>query len=77
MQLRQRENKTRENSEYIYNVKSMNVHKMYNLFSINHNEILQKKNFFVLKQTVRMQSESVIIKKFQLTSLSLKRIIIF
>ena len=31
----------------------MNVHEVYNLFSINHNEILQKKNFFILKQIVR------------------------
>ena len=39
---------------------------MYNSFSISYNKILQKKNFLVLKQIVRMQSESVIIKNLNL-----------
>ena len=66
MQLQQCENKSRKNLKYTHNVKSINVHEMYNLLSVNHNEILQKKSFFVLKQTVRMQSESVIIINFNL-----------
>ena len=42
----------------------MNVYELYNSFLVNYNEILQKEIF--LKQTVRMQSESVIIKNFNL-----------
>ena len=66
MQLRQDENKTREHLKYTYNVKLMNVHEVYNSFSVNHNEVLQRKNFFVLKQTVRMQNKNIIIKNFNL-----------
>ena len=45
---------------------SMNIHDVYNFSSINHNKILKKENFFVLKQTLRMQSENVIINNFNL-----------
>ena len=45
---------------------SMNIHDVYNSSSINHNKILKKENFFALKQTLRMQSESVIINDFNL-----------
>ena len=45
---------------------SMNIHDVYNFSSINHNEILQKKSFFALKQTLRMQRENVIIKNYKL-----------
>ena len=44
----------------------MNIHKIYNSLSINHNEILKKENFFALKQALRMQSENVIINNFNL-----------
>ena len=44
----------------------MNIHDVYNPPSINHNEILKKKNFFALKQTLRMQNENVIINNFNL-----------
>ena len=45
---------------------SMNVHEVYNSSSINHNEILKKRSFFALKQTLRMQNENVIINDFNL-----------
>ena len=44
----------------------MNIHDVYNFSSINHNEILKKKSFFMLKQTLRMQNENVIINNFNL-----------
>ena len=45
---------------------SINIHDVYNFSSINHNKILKKRNFFTLKQTLRMQSENVIINNFNL-----------
>ena len=44
----------------------MNIHEIYNSSSINHNEILLKKNFFVVKQTLRMQNKNVVINNFNL-----------
>ena len=44
----------------------MNIHEMYNFLSINYNKILSKENLFVLKQTLRMLSENVIINNFNL-----------
>ena len=41
----------------------MNIHDVYNLSSTNHSKILKKENFFALKQTLRMQSENVIINE--------------
>ena len=45
---------------------SMNIHNVYNLSSVNHNEISEKESFFALKQALRMQSESVIVNDFNL-----------
>ena len=45
---------------------SMNIHDVYNPSSINHNKISEKESFFALKQTLRMQNESVIINNFNL-----------
>ena len=45
---------------------SMNIHDVYNLSSINHNEILKKENFLALKQTLRMQNKNFIINDFNL-----------
>ena len=44
----------------------MNIHGIYNPPSTNHNKILKKKNLFVLKQTLRMQSENIIMNDFNL-----------
>ena len=66
LQLQQRENKIQKNLKYIHNVKSMNVYEIYNSLSVSYNEILQRKSFFALKQTVRMQNKNVIIKNFNL-----------
>ena len=51
----------------------MNVHEIYNLLSVSHNEILQIKVFLILKQTMRMQNKSIIIKKLQLILFLLRR----
>ena len=32
----------------------INIHDVYNLLSINHNETLKKESFFMLKQIVRL-----------------------
>ena len=45
LQLQQCESETQENLKYTYNIKSMNVHKVYNLLSVSHNKILQRKSF--------------------------------
>ena len=45
---------------------SMNVHEMYNSSSINYNKILSKESLFVLKQTLRMSNENVIMNDFNL-----------
>ena len=44
----------------------LNVYDEYNFSSINHNEILKKESFFVLKQTLRMQNKNIIINEFNL-----------
>ena len=44
----------------------MNVHEVYNLLLINHNEITSKENFTILKQTLRIKDENVIINDFNL-----------
>ena len=44
----------------------MNIHDVYNFSSINYNEVSKKNFFFALKQTLRMQSENVIINDFNL-----------
>ena len=45
---------------------SMNIHDVYNSSSASHNEISEKRNFFALKQALRMQNESVIVNNFNL-----------
>ena len=44
----------------------MNIYKVYSLSLINHNKILLKENFFILKQALRMQSKNIIINDFNL-----------
>ena len=44
----------------------MNIHEMYNFLLINYNKILSRKSLFVLKQTLRMSNENVIINNFNL-----------
>ena len=44
----------------------MNIYNIYNLSSVNHNEILKKESFFALKQTMYMQNKNVIINDFNL-----------
>ena len=71
LQLRRQNKKNAQNSMNIQsnlmNVSySMNIHDVYNSSSINYNEISEKENFFMLKQTLRMQNENVIINNFNL-----------
>ena len=71
MQLQQQ---NEENAQNLMNTQSnsmnascsMNIYDIYNFLSINHNKISKKKNFFALKQTLRMQNENVIINNFNL-----------
>ena len=44
----------------------MNIHEIYNSSLINYNEISLKENLFILKQTLRMSNENVIINNFNL-----------
>ena len=66
MQLRQQSEKFSQNSMNTQKICSMNIYEMYNFLSINYNEILSKKNLFVLKQTLRMLNENIIINDFNL-----------
>ncbi len=58
MQLRFKNNIIEQNLVNIYNV--------YNLFLDNYNNIINKYNLNAIEQILRMQSESVIIKDFNL-----------
>ena len=40
----------------------MNIYKIYNLFSINHNKILLYNNLSIIKQTLHIKNKSVIIE---------------
>ena len=44
----------------------INIYDVYNFLSINYNKILKKENFFALKQTLRMQSENIIMNNINL-----------
>ena len=44
----------------------MNKHKVYNLSSINYSEITSKNDFIILKKTLHMKSENVIMSDFSL-----------
>ena len=44
----------------------MNILKVYNSSSINHNKVLSKKSFFIIKQAMRMQNKNVVINNFNL-----------
>ena len=58
MQLRFKSNIIEQNLINVYNV--------YNLSFDNYNNIINKDSFDAIEQTLRMQSESVIIKDFNL-----------
>ena len=49
LQLRQQSKKFSLNLMNTYEICSINIYEMYNSLSINYNEILLKKNLFVLK----------------------------
>ena len=66
LQLRRQSEKFSQNSMNMQKICSMNIHKMYNSSLINYNEISLRKNLFVLKQTLRMSNENVIINDFNL-----------
>ena len=71
MQLRRQNEKNAQNSMNIQsnsmNVSnSMNIYNVYNFSLTNHNKILKKENFLMLKQTLRMQDKNVIINNFNL-----------
>ena len=63
-----------ENAQNVMNIQlnlmnascSINIHDVYNSSSINHNKILKKESFFVLKQTLCMQNKNIIINDFNL-----------
>ena len=44
----------------------INIHKIYNSFFANHTKTTNLSNLFALKQTLRMQSESIIVDDFNL-----------
>jgi len=44
----------------------INIHEVYNLFSNSHNKTKDKSNLSMIKQTLHMQSESIIIEDFNL-----------
>ena len=58
MQLRFKSNIIKQNLVNIYNV--------YNLFLNNYNNIINRDNFDAIEQTLRTQSEIIIIKDFNL-----------
>ena len=58
MQLRFKNNIIEQNLVNVYNV--------YNLSFDNYNNIINKDDFNAIKQTLRMQSENVIIRNFNL-----------
>ena len=66
LQLRRQSEKFSQDSMNTHEIYLMNIHKMYNSSSINYNEISSKKNLFVLKQTLRMSNENVIVNDFNL-----------
>ena len=44
----------------------MNIHEVYNFSSINYNKVSSKRSLFVLKQTLSMPNENVIVNDFNL-----------
>jgi len=44
----------------------VNVYNVYNLFLNNYNNIINRDNFDAIEQTLRIQSEIIIIKDFNL-----------
>ena len=49
-----------------HEIRLMNIYEIYNFSLINYNEISSKKNLFVLKQTLRMLNENIIMNNFHL-----------
>ena len=66
LQLRRQSEKSSQDSMNTHEICSMNIHEMYNFSSINYNEISSRKSLFVLKQTLRMSNENVIMNDFNL-----------
>ena len=66
LQLRRQNEEFSQDSMNTHEICSMNIHEMYNSSSVNYNEVSSKENLFVLKQTLRMSSESVIMNDFNL-----------
>ena len=57
--------------------RSINIYKVYNLFSGNHNEISSKKKIFILKQALRMQKKNVVMNNFNLHHFLWKKLLYF
>ena len=66
LQLRSQSEKFSQDSMNTHEINLMNIHKMYNSSLINYNEVSSKKNLFVLKQTLNMSSENIIVNDFNL-----------
>ena len=66
MQLRRQSEKFSQNSMNIHEIYLMNIHEVYNFSLINYNEVLSKEHLFILKQTLRMSNENVIVNNFNL-----------
>ena len=66
MQLQRQSEKLSQDSMNTHEIYLMNIYEIYNFLLINYNEISSKKNLFVLKQTLRMSSENVIMNDFNL-----------
>ena len=66
LQLRSQNEKFSQDSMNTHKICSMNIHKMYNSSSINYNEVSSRRSLFVLKQTLSMSNENVIMSDFNL-----------
>ena len=66
LQLRRQSEKFSQDLMNTHEICLMNIHKMYNFSSINYNEVSSKENLFVLKQTLRISNENVIVNDFNL-----------
>ena len=66
LQLRPQSEEFSQNSMNTHEICLMNIHEMYNSSSINYNKVSSKESLFVLKQTLNMSSENVIVNDFNL-----------
>ena len=66
LQLRSQDEKFSQDSMNTHKICLMNIHEMYNSSSVNYNEVSSRKSLLVLKQTLSMLNENVIMNDFNL-----------